>query len=55
LGEIDEANRAAVEASKFAEAKADAQFPKLKNVIAEALTEREMKKGEKKDTAKKAR
>jgi predicted Zn-dependent protease len=55
LGELDEANRAAIEASKFAESKADAQFPKLKNVIAEALTEREMKKGEKKDTAKKAR
>jgi tetratricopeptide (TPR) repeat protein len=50
LGEIDEANAAVAEASKFEEAKKDPQFPKLKNVIAEALAEREMKKTEKTKT-----
>lgn len=47
LGEIDEAHTAVTAAAKFPEAEKDAQFPKLKNVIAEALAEREAKKSEK--------
>lgn len=47
LGEIDEAHQAIEVASRFEEAKKDPQFPKLKNVIAEALAEREAKKSEK--------
>jgi tetratricopeptide (TPR) repeat protein len=51
LGEIDIANEAATAAAKFPEAEKDAQFPKLKNVIAEAINEREAKKSEKAKTA----
>jgi tetratricopeptide (TPR) repeat protein len=47
LGEIDEANKAILAAEKFPEAAKDAQFPKLKNVIAEAIAEREAKEKEK--------
>ena len=57
LGEIDEANEAVTAASKFPEAEKDAQFPRLKGVIAEAVTERELKKSEKsklENTPKKA-
>ncbi len=55
LGEIDEANAAIAAAEKFEEAKKDPQFPKLKGVIADALTEREsrnQKKPEKSEPAK---
>jgi tetratricopeptide (TPR) repeat protein len=41
LGEIDEASKAIAIAEKFPEASKDPQFPKLKGVITEALTERE--------------
>jgi tetratricopeptide (TPR) repeat protein len=59
LGEIEEAQKAIADAEKFPEAAKDPQFPKLKNVIAEAIAEREAKKNEKtapkgKDTPKAA-
>lgn len=47
VGEIDEAHKAILEAGKFPEAEKDPQFPKLKNVIVEAITERENKAKEK--------
>lgn len=47
LGEIDEANQAVTAAAKYPEAEKDAQFPRLKGVITEAITERELKKAEK--------
>ncbi len=47
LGEIDEAQAAITVAAKFPEAEKDPQFPKLKNVVAEAISEREAKKSEK--------
>lgn len=49
LGEIDEANAAIQSAEKFPEAAKDAQLPRLKNVIVEAINERENKA---KDAAK---
>ncbi len=49
LGEIDEAQKAIESAEKFPEAQKDAQLPKLKNVVAEAISEREAKKKEKED------
>jgi len=48
LGLIDEAHQASLEAEKFPEAAKDAQFPKLKNVINEAIAERELKAKEQK-------
>lgn len=47
LGEVDEAAAAIETASKYEEAKKDPQFPKLKNVILEAIAEREAKKSDK--------
>lgn len=47
LGEIDVAHEAVAVAEKYPEAEKDAQFPKLKTVIVEALAERENKKTEK--------
>jgi tetratricopeptide (TPR) repeat protein len=55
LGEVDEANAAIASAEKFEESKKDPQFPKLKGVIADALSEREartQKKSEKSEPAK---
>lgn len=53
LGLIDEAAKAIAVAEKFPEAAKDPQFPKLKNVVAEALTERENRAKEKADKEKK--
>jgi tetratricopeptide (TPR) repeat protein len=47
VGELDEAQKAIGAAEKFEEHKKDAQFPKLKAVVAEAITERENKTKEK--------
>lgn len=47
LGLVDEAHTAITAAEKFPEAAKDPQLPKLKNVIAEALAEREAKAKEK--------
>ncbi len=47
LGELDEAHNAVTIAATFPEAKNDPQFPKLKNVIVEALAERDAKKNDK--------
>ncbi len=47
LGEIDEAHEAVIAASKYPEAEKDAQFPRLKGVILEAIAERQAKKEEK--------
>ncbi len=57
LGEVDEAHAAILAAEKFPEAPKDAQLPKLKNVIIEAINEREAKAKEAskpKSAAKKA-
>lgn len=47
MGEIDEAKAAVEKAGQFEEAKKDAQFPRLKGVIEEAIAEREARKSEK--------
>lgn len=49
LGDIEEAQKAIASAEKFPEAAKDPQFPKLKNVITEALAERDAKQKEKTD------
>jgi len=55
IGDIDEANRAILSAEKFPEAAKDAQLPKLKNVVLEALNERaEKQKAKDTDTKKEA-
>jgi tetratricopeptide (TPR) repeat protein len=43
LGKIDDANKAIAEAEKFEESKKDPQFARLKEVVADALNERESK------------
>ena len=53
LGLLDEAAKAIAEAEKFEEAKKDPQFPKLKNVVTEAITERENRQKEKAEKEKK--
>jgi len=53
IGDIDEANRAILSAEKFPEAAKDAQLPKLKNVVLEALNERAEKEKAKQKDAKK--
>ena len=50
MGEIDEAKAAVDKAGQFEEAKKDAQFPRLKGVIEEALAEREARKSDKPKT-----
>ncbi len=50
LGEIDQAKTAVDIAGQFEEAKKDAQFPRLKGVIEEAIAEREASKGGKAKT-----
>ncbi len=47
MGEIDEAKAAVEKAGQFEESKKDAQFPRLKGVIEEAIAEREARKSEK--------
>jgi tetratricopeptide (TPR) repeat protein len=47
LGNIDEANAAIAAAEKFDESKKDPQFARLKDVVREAIAEREAKKDEK--------
>lgn len=47
MGEIDEAKAAVEKAGQFEEAKKDAQFPRLKGVIEEAIAEREARKSDK--------
>lgn len=47
MGEIDEAKAAVEKAGQFEESKRDAQFPRLKGVIEEAIAEREARKSEK--------
>jgi tetratricopeptide (TPR) repeat protein len=47
MGEIDEAKAAVEKAGQFEESKKDAQFPRLKGVIDEAIAEREARKSEK--------
>jgi len=47
LGEIDAANAAIAACEKFEEHKKDAQFPRLRDVVREAIAEREAKKKEK--------
>lgn len=50
MGEIDEAKAAVEKAGQFEESKKDAQFPRLKGVIDEAIAERESRKSEKPKT-----
>lgn len=47
MGEIDEAKAAVEKAGQFEESKKDAQFPRLKGVIDEAIAEREARKSDK--------
>lgn len=47
MGEVDEAKAAVEKAGQFEESKKDAQFPRLKGVIEEAIAEREARKTEK--------
>jgi tetratricopeptide (TPR) repeat protein len=53
LGLLDEAAKAIEVAEKFPEAAKDPQFPKLKNVVVEAITERENRAKEKAEKEKK--
>ncbi|MFM9032494.1 MAG: hypothetical protein ACKOTF_17840 [Opitutaceae bacterium] len=50
MGEIDEAKAAVEKAGQFEESKKDAQFPRLKGVIDEAIAERESRKSDKPKT-----
>lgn len=50
MGEIDEAKAAVEKAGQFEESKKDAQFPRLKGVIDEAIAERESRKSDKSKT-----
>jgi tetratricopeptide (TPR) repeat protein len=47
LGDMDEAAKAIAEAEKFDESKKDPQFSRLKDVVTEAIAERDAKKKEK--------
>jgi len=47
MGEIDEAKAAVEKAGQYEESKKDAQFPRLKGVIEEAIAEREARKSDK--------
>lgn len=47
MGEIDEAKAAVERAGQFEESKRDAQFPRLKGVIDEAIAERDARKSDK--------
>jgi tetratricopeptide (TPR) repeat protein len=47
LGEIDQAKAAVDKAGQYEESKKDAQFPRLKGVIEEAIAEREARKSDK--------
>jgi len=50
MGEIDEAKAAVEKAGQFEESKKDAQFPRLKGVIDEAIAERDSRKSDKPKT-----
>ncbi|MFM9081571.1 MAG: hypothetical protein ACKOTE_15820, partial [Opitutaceae bacterium] len=50
MSEIDEAKAAVEKAGQFEESKKDAQFPRLKGVIDEAIAERESRKSDKPKT-----
>lgn len=53
LGLLDEAEKALATAEKFDESKKDQQFARLKEVVKEAITERELKKQDKEKETKK--
>jgi len=53
LGDLEESSKAIAVAERFPEAEKDAQFPKLKNVVNEALAERQATKEAKEKAAQK--